>query len=254
MAVGEARHDDDAFDGKLALVLERRVAVVSFTFGCPSPGTVEALRGAGAEVWVTVTNPDEAVQARDCGADVLVAQGIEAGGHRGYFTDDDQREDFGLLALLRLVAARVSLPLVAAGGIADGPAVAAVLCAGARAAQVGTALMLAPEAATAETHRQALRGAGATALTRAFSGRQARGIVNRFMLEHGSEAPIAYPDVHHLTTPIRAAARTAGDPDAINLWAGQAHELARQASAAEIVTGLADDARRTIAELAKRQL
>jgi nitronate monooxygenase len=153
---------------------------------------------------------------------------------------------------LRLLAARVELPLLAAGGISDGAAVAAVLCAGASAAQVGSALMLAPEAGTSQPHRDALAAGGRTALTRAFSGRQARGVVNRFMREHGGRAPAAYPDVHHLTSPIRAAARKAGDAEAINLWAGQAHELARQAPAAEIVTGLADDARRTIAALANR--
>ena len=129
---------------------------------------------------------------------------------------------------------------------------AAVLCAGAVAAQVGSALMLTPEAGTSEPHRAALARSGPTRLTRAFSGRQARGIVNRFMREHDGEAPIAYPDVHHVTTPIRAAARAAGDPDGINLWAGQAHELATNAPAAEVVRRLGAEARDAVRELASR--
>ncbi len=250
VTVGEPRHDDDDFEAKLAVVVEHRVAIVSFTFGCPTPLLVQHLHDAGAEVWVTVTSPEEAVQSRDAGADALVVQGSEAGGHRGYFADSDDREEFGLLALLRLVRAQVRLPLIAAGGIVDGAGVAAVLCAGAAAAQLGSALMLAPEAGTSQPHREALRKPGPTALTRAFSGRQARGIVNRFMREHGAQAPIAYPDVHHLTAPIRAAARRSGDADAINLWAGQAHTLAREAPAGEIVAEIAAAARETLATLA----
>jgi nitronate monooxygenase len=250
VTVGEPRHDDDEFEAKVGVVIDRRVAVVSFTFGCPPPEVFERLHAAGAEVWVTVTSPDEARHARDTGADALVVQGYEAGGHRGSFTDGDDREDFGLLALLRLVRAEVDLPLIAAGGIVDGPTVAAVLCAGAGAAQLGSALMLAPEAGTSQAHRAALRSSGRTALTRAFSGRQARGIVNRFMREYGDDAPMAYPDVHHMTTPIRAAAREAGDADALNLWAGQTHVLALEAPAEEIVSRLATDARATIAAVA----
>jgi nitronate monooxygenase len=248
--VGDPRHDDDAFDAKLALAVEERVGVVSFTFGCPDRSVFERVHETGAAAWVTVTSPQEAAEAQTAGADVLVVQGYEAGGHRGSFTDEDANEDFGLLALLRLVRREVDVPLVATGGIADGATVAAVLCAGARAAQIGSALMLAPEAGTSAAHREALRNPGRTSLTRAFSGRQARGIVNRFMEEHTSAAPGAYPDVHHVTTPIRAAARRAGDPDAVNLWAGQAHALALEAPAAEIVTRLAADARSTIEAVA----
>lgn len=236
----------------LELVVEERVAVVSFTFGCPPRDAVERLRAAGCDVWVTVTHPDEALQAETAGADTLVVQGVEAGGHRGYFGDGPEREDLGLLVALRLVAKRVDMPLVAAGGIADGACVAAVLCAGAVAAQVGTAFMLTPEAGTSAAHRRALGRPGATGLTRAFSGRQARGIVNRFMTEHGAHAPIAYPDIHHLTTPIRAAARDADDAEAINLWAGQAHTLAEEAPAADVVRRLAADARQSAAALAGR--
>jgi nitronate monooxygenase len=252
MALGEPRHDDDQFDAKLELVLSERVGIVSFTFGCPTAEVVERVRSAGCEVWVTVTNPDEARAAAAVGADVLVVQGFEAGGHRGYFVDGPEAPDLGLIALLRLVASRVELPLVAAGGIADGASVAAVLCAGAVAAQIGSALMLTPEAGTSEPHRAAMRAGGSTGLTRAFSGRQARGIVNRFMREHGDRAPIAYPDVHHLTAPLRASARNAADPDGVNLWAGQAYQLAAEAPAAAIVTELAVQARRIVTSVAER--
>jgi nitronate monooxygenase len=252
VALGEPGHDDDAFAAKVKLAAGQHVAVVSFTFGCPAQDVVAHLHGAGCDVWVTVTSPREALQAEAAGADALVVQGFEAGGHRGYFADEPGAEDLGLLVALRLVAARVPLPLVAAGGIADGQSVAAVLCAGAVAAQVGTALMLAPEADTAEPHRAALTAPGSTRLTRAFSGRTARGIVNRFMREHDAGAPAAYPDVHHLTAPLRAAARRAGDPDAINLWAGQAHELARAEPAAQIVRRLGAQAREALALAARR--
>lgn len=251
VAVGAARHDDDRFDAKLELVIAERVKIVSFTFGCPPADVISRLHAAACDVWVTVTNPDEAAQTRDAGADALVVQGFEAGGHRGYFSDD-QPDELGLLAALRLVAHRVSLPLIAAGGIADGAAVAAVLCAGAVAAQVGTALLLTPEAATPEPHRRALALGRPTRITRAFSGRSARGIVNRFLDEHSAEAPAAYPDVHHMTSPVRAAARSSGDAEAINLWAGQTHALALQAPAGEIVRRLGAEARQASARVAAR--
>ncbi len=250
-ALGEARHDDDAFAEKVRLAAEQRVPVVSFTFGLPPAEAVSQLKQAGAEIWITVTSPSEALQARDAGADALVVQGFEAGGHRGYL-DDTGSEDFGLLALLRRVAAEVDLPLVASGGVGDGHALAAVLCAGAAAAQVGSALMLTPEAGTSEAHRRALAAGGPTALTRAFTGRSARGIVNRFMLEHGDDAPAAYPEVHHLTAPLRAAARSAGDAQAINLWAGQAHPLAQQKPAADVVREMAAEAAHAASRVARR--
>jgi nitronate monooxygenase len=250
--LGESRHDDDDYAAKLALVVAEHVEIVSFTFGCPQREVVERLREAGCDVWVTVTNQGEAVDAQAAGVDGLVVQGFEAGGHRGYFRDGLNAEDLGLLVALRLVAHLVDLPLVAAGGIADGAAVAAALCAGATAAQVGSALMLTPEAGTSSPHRAALGGPGVTRLTRAFSGRQARGIVNRFMEEHSAHAPVAYPDVHHLTTPIRAAARKAEDSQAINLWAGQSHSLAQEAPAAEVVRRLGAEARDVAHQLARR--
>src|SRR4051812_23337529 len=142
--LGDPRHDDDHWAGKLALVTEERVPVVSFTFGCPSADEIETLHGADCAVWVTVTTAPEAEAAATAGADALVVQGVEAGGHRGSW-DDAAPGDLGLLALLQVVrAAAPSVPLVATGGIATGAAVAAVLAAGATAAQIGTALMLSP--------------------------------------------------------------------------------------------------------------
>jgi nitronate monooxygenase len=249
--LGQPRHDDDGWEEKLALVQEERVPVVSFTFGGPPADVVDSLHRAGCAVWVTATTLDEALVARDSGADVLVVQGVEAGGHRGSF-DDSAPGEIGLLALLQAVGAEVDLPLVATGGIATGRGVAAVIAAGAAAAQLGTAFMLAPEAGTAAAHREALRGDSPTALTRAFTGRLARGIENRFMREHGADAPSAYPDVHHLTAPLRAAARERGDLDAMHLWAGQAYRLAREEPAGEIVRRLASEARVALREAAER--
>jgi nitronate monooxygenase len=253
-ALGDPRWDDDRYAEKLDLVCAEGVAVVSFTFGCPSQDDVRRLREAGAAVWVTVTTPEEARAAHATGVDGLIAQGVEAGGHRATF-DDARPGDLGLLALLALVRAAVgdATPLVATGGIATGRAVAAVLAAGAAAAQLGTAFMLCPEAATAPAHRAAIQdGHASTALTRAFTGRAARGIVNRFLREHSAAAPSAYPEVHHLTAPLRAAARQRGDAEGLHLWAGQAYPLAEAMPAAELVVSLADEARAVLADTAGR--
>jgi len=249
--LGDARSDDDAFAAKLALMHDVAPAVVSFTFGCPPAETVRALQRDGVAVWVTVTTPAEAREAAAAGVDALVVQGAEAGGHRGGF-DDVQPGAIGLLALLQLVRAETELPLVATGGIMTGAAIAAVFVAGAAAAQLGSAFMLTPEAGTSPPHREALAAEGETALTRAFSGRTARGIVNRFLREHDAEAPRAYPEVHHLTAPLRKAARERGDAEAINLWAGQAHRLAQAKPAGELVRALAADARAALRAAAER--
>jgi nitronate monooxygenase len=243
--LGEPVHDDDGWDEKLALLAEERVPVVSVTFGLPSAAAVEALHDAGVALWVTVTTGAEAAAAQEAGADALVVQGVEAGGHRGSF-DEAAPGQVGLLALLQLVRSTTDLPLVATGGIASGRGIAAVLAAGADAAQLGTAFMLTPEAGTSPSHREALRGAGPTALTRAFTGRSARGIENRFMREHEADAPPGYPEVHHLTAPVRAAARERGDADGFHLWAGQAHPLAVELPAGELVRRLADEAREAL--------
>jgi nitronate monooxygenase len=252
VALGEPRHDDDGWEEKLALAEAERLPLVSFTFGCPDAAVVERMHAAGAEVWVTVTSPQEARLARDAGADALVVQGVEAGGHRAVFDDDDAAAQLGVLAALQLVGAAVELPLIATGGLATGRAVAAVLAAGASAAALGTAFMRTPEAGTARVHRDALAADAPTALTRAFSGRTARGIVNRFLREHSEGAPRAYPDIHHVTAPLRAAARERGDADGLHLWAGQAHTLAAEEPAGELVRRLAAEAETALADARSR--
>jgi nitronate monooxygenase len=242
---GEPLWDDDGYPGKLDLLLADPVPVVSFTFGCPDPDAVSRLHAAGTEVLATVTTPGEAAQAAAAGVDGLVVQGMEAGAHRGVFADDPADpaggHQYGLLALLRLVATAVDLPLVATGGIADGAGVAAVLAAGAVAAQLGTAFLACPEAGTKPAHRVALADPDrpATAITRAFTGRPARGIRNAFLDDHTNAAPAAYPQVHHMTRPIRAH----GDLATTNLWAGQAYPLVRALPAAELVATLLEEAR-----------
>jgi nitronate monooxygenase len=249
---GEPRYSDDDFAAKIELLVSERVAVVSFTFGCPEWGVIRRLQESGSEVWVTITTPAEAEQAAGAGADALVVQGAEAGGHRGSFADGADVPVFGLLPLLQLISAAQRGTLVASGGIATGGAIAAALCAGATAVQLGTAFMLCPEAGTAQAHRTALRSDRGTALTRAFTGRTARGIRNAFMDEHDSHAPFAYPELHYVTAPLRRASREAGDDSAINLWAGEAHQLARDQPAGEVVRELMRDARRASASTAGR--
>jgi nitronate monooxygenase len=240
---GEPAWNDDEYPAKIDLLVAERVPVVSFTFGLPRAADVTRLHEVGSQVVVTVTTSEEARQAERAGADALCVQGFEAGGHRGVFTDDPGSptggEPYGLLAALRLVASAVSLPLVAAGGIVHGRDVAAVLAGGAVAAQCGTAFLRSPEAGTPPTQRTALADGGrSTTVTRAFSGRPARGLVNRFITEHSGQAPAAYPQLHGITRPIRGAAGRAGDPEAMSLWAGQTHELATEEPAADVVRRL----------------
>jgi nitronate monooxygenase len=243
--LGAPRSDDDGWTAKIELLAAEPPAVVSFTFGCPDRAVIEGLRLAGSEVWVTVTTPAEALHAVSQSADVLVVQGIEAGGHRASFRNDpsDDADAFGLLSLLQLVRAATGVPLVAAGGIGTGGGVAAVLAAGAAAAQIGTAFMRCPEAGTADVDRRALAGTEPTALTRAFTGRLARGIRNRFLDQHTAAAPAAYPEVHYVTAPLRAAGRAGQDPGLVNLWAGQTHQLGAEIPAGQLARNLATQAR-----------
>jgi nitronate monooxygenase len=241
--LGEPLFDDDDLVAKATVLDEAGVAVVSTAFGCPSPELAGRLHAAGSDVWVTVGSPAEVAAAVAAGADALVVQGTEAGGHRGGL---DEGSELSLIPLLRLIARETDLPLVAAGGIADGASVAAVLAAGAALAQVGSAFLRTPEAGTSPAHRAALARNAPTAITRAFTGRSARGIINDFMRGH-PDAPAAYPQIHHLTAPLRAAARAAGDGEAINLWAGEGYPLAEELPAAELVRKLGADARAALA-------
>ncbi|MBY8855352.1 nitronate monooxygenase [Nocardia sp. CA2R105] len=255
-SLGEPKFDADDWAAKLDLLTAEPVPAVSFTFGCPSAQEIERLHAAGSEIWVTVTSVAEARIAREVGADVLVAQGAEAGGHRGTFADraeDDPTDPLTILALVQLLTAAVDLPVVAAGGIATGAGVAAALAAGAAAAQLGTAFLDCPEAGTAQVHRDALALDIPTMLTRAFTGRRARGLRNRFMLDH-PEAPVAYPEIHYATGPLRAAARACGDADAVNLWAGQAHALTGREPAGELVRRLSEEAKAALEKALSRRI
>ncbi|MFG3354666.1 nitronate monooxygenase [Streptomyces sp. NPDC048001] len=242
---------DDGYEAKMAVLAENPVPVVSFTFGCPAPEALAALASAGMVTVVTVTSVEEARAAEEAGAAVLCVQGAEAGGHQGTHRDapGPRPPATPLAALLPPVRDSVRLPLIAAGGLMRGGDVAAVLAAGASAAQLGTAFLACPESGAHPLHKQALTDPrfARTELTRAFSGRPARGLVNRFLHEHGPHAPAAYPDVHHLTSGLRRAAAAAGDPEGMALWAGQGHRLARPLPAAELVRTLAAelDAART---------
>jgi nitronate monooxygenase len=252
LQLGEPRYSDDDWKAKLELLQGDPVPVVSFTFGCPDREVITSLRSGGSEVWVTVTGPNEARQATGRGAEVLVAQGAEAGGHRASFIDAPDAPVYSLLTLLGLVRAATDTPLVATGGIATGEALAAVLAAGARAGQIGTGFMLSPEAGTNAAHRAALATGRPTALTRSFTGRLARGIVNRFMDAHGELAPVAYPELHYITAPMRQRARQDGEGELLNLWAGEAHQLAQERPTAEIVKRLGADAREALRAASRR--
>ncbi|KOX12276.1 nitronate monooxygenase [Micromonospora profundi] len=248
VSLGEPVGGDDAYPEKLAALLADPVPVVSFAFGLPDRAAVAALRERGTEVWATVTRPDAATAAAELGVDAVVVQGTEAGGHRGGVPDDD---DYSLLPLLRLAAAVCDRPLVAAGGIADGPALAAALAAGAAAAQLGTVFLRCPEAGSSPLHRAAVASAAPTALTRAYTGKRARGVVNAFLRAHDAAAPAGYPQVLHLTRPLLAAARRDEDASVVNLWAGQAHPLARDVPAAQLVAEISASARAALATAAQ---
>ncbi|AIR98326.1 nitronate monooxygenase [Streptomyces glaucescens] len=234
---------DDGYDAKLAVLLDNPVPVVSFHFGVPGRDALDALRRAGTFTLVTATTADEARAVEQAGADAVIVQGVEAGGHQGTHRDipENDGSGIGLLSLVAQVREAVRLPLVAAGGIMRGSQIAAVLAAGASAAQLGTAFLATPESGAQAVHKQALTNPlfTRTELTRAFSGRPARGLVNRFMREHGRYAPAAYPEVHHLTSPLRKAAAKAGDGQGMALWAGQGHRMARELPAGQLVEVLA---------------
>ncbi|MEU8134346.1 nitronate monooxygenase [Streptodolium elevatio] len=236
---------DDDWDAKVAALLADPVAVVSFTFGCPDRGVLADFRARGTATAVTVTTPEEAERAAAAGPDLLIVQGVEAGAHQGRWDNDAEAgtEPYGLLALLGLVRAVTTLPYVAAGGIMTGEQVAAVLAAGAVAAQLGTAFLRCPESGAPAPYKAALADAryDRTRLTRAFSGRPARGLVNGFLARNDAYAPAAYPEVHYATATLRRASAAAGDPEAMALWAGQGWRLARDEPAAAVVKRLADE-------------
>ncbi|MDQ0755597.1 nitronate monooxygenase [Arthrobacter sp. B3I4] len=234
--------DDDEWQGKIDSLLADPVELVSFTFGLPGADVVRALQRAGSAVLATVTTVAEARQAAEQGVDALVVQHASAGGHSAAFAAAEVPGSGvpGTTAeLTAAVRAAVALPLVAAGGIMGAADLQSVLAAGAQAGQLGTALLRTDESGTRQLHKDALADPHftQTALTRAFTGRQARALVNEFVRDH-PDAPEAYPAVHHLTAPLRAAAAAAGDAERLNLWAGTGWQRARSGSVAEILAGL----------------
>lgn len=237
--VGVPRWDDDAWTGKVDVLRALRPDVVSFTFGCPDPDLLHELHQLGISTAVTVTDSAEASLATDRGAQILVVQGPDAGGHRGTF---DPGADPGTQPLPQLIASIKtisSLPIIAGGGISTREDVGGVLAAGAFAAQLGTALLLADEAGTHPAHRAALTDPEftETRITRAFTGRPARGLRNKFMDEHPTVGN-AYPQIHYITAPLRAAAAANNDLQALHLWAGTGYRTIRTGPAADIIAAL----------------
>jgi nitronate monooxygenase len=235
--LGEPRWEDDHWGAKVEALLDDPPAIVSFTFGCPEAELVAALQAVGCQVWVTVTQAREAELAAASGADALCVQGTEAGAHRGIFSDSAPPDDEpDLLQLVAEVHGLTELPLLAAGGVADHGGVLAALDAGAVGVQCGTIFLRCPESGTHAVQRAALGDPRfeQTAVTRAFSGRPARGLLNQFMLDH-PDAPAAYPEINNATRPLRAAAAAAGDAHRLHLWAGEGYRSATDRPLATIV-------------------
>ena len=227
------------------LLTEFKPAVVSFHFGLPSAELLARVKECGSKILSSATTVDEAQWLEAHGADAIIAQGLEAGGHRGIFLSDDLTTQVGTLALLPQIVQRVRIPVIAAGGIADSKGVAAAMTLGAAAVQVGTAYLLCVEATTSAVHRAALKSEAArhTALTNLFTGRPARGIVNRIMRELGpiSTATPAFPLAASAIAPLRARAESQGSGDFSPLWSGQNNRGCKEVSASDLTRELASD-------------
>ena len=234
--------DDDRWADKLDLLLADPVPVVSVTFGLPRPAEVAALRRAGSQVLVTVTTVDEARAAAAVGADALVVQGSGAGGHSG--THDPLRPitPTPTAELTRAALAATGLPVIAAGGVGGPQDVADLLVAGASAVAVGTLLLRTDESGASRTHKDALADPGFThtVVTRAFTGRPARALCNRFTDGHDTTAPAGYPAIHHLTRSLRQAAAAAMDAHTLHLWAGTGFRAATTGPARAVIDRLAE--------------
>ncbi|RDJ23507.1 nitronate monooxygenase [Bosea caraganae] len=235
------------FDDVYCNVVEAyRPEVVSFHFGLPKPELLERVRRTGAKIIASATTVAEARWLAERGVDAVIAMGYEAGGHRGDFLHHDMSTQVGTMALVPQIADAVSVPVIAAGGIADPRGVRAAFALGASAAQVGTAYLFTPEAKIPAFHREALLVArdDGTALTNLFTGRPARGIVNRVMRELGplSKLAPAFPTAGGALAPLRAVTEKQGKPDFSNMWSGQAAGLAREMSSAELTRYLAGEA------------
>jgi nitronate monooxygenase len=236
-----------------------RPEVVSFHFGLPAPHLVARIKAAGCKIISSATTVEEACWLEAHGADAVIAQGLEAGGHRGMFLDPDHNRALAsqvtTLALVPQVAAAVSVPVIAAGGIADGRGIAAALALGASGVQMGTAFLLCPEAATPPVHRGALRDAGRhkTVVTNVFTGHPARVLANRFVVEAGpmSDAVPDFPFPLGELAPLRAAAERNGSHDFTPLWSGQSAALTREMPARALMETLTSEAVARVGELGR---
>ena len=245
------------FDAAMCEIVEEcKPEVVSFHFGLPSAALLRRVKATGAVVLSSATTVAEARWLEDNGCDAVIAQGYEAGGHRGMFMTDEIATQAGTFALLPQVVDAVKLPVIAAGGIADGRGIAAAFALGAAGVQIGTAYLFTPESLISGLHRAALREArdDGTALTNVFSGRPARGLMNRVMREVGpmSDAAPAFPTAGGALAPLKAKAEEAGSSDFSSLWSGQAASLGREIGAGDLTRQLAAEAARRLRSLARR--
>jgi nitronate monooxygenase len=235
------------------IVEEAKPPVVSFHFGLPDGSLLDRVKHTGAKIYSSATTVAEARWLEGRGVDAVIAQGAEAGGHRGMFLTEDIDEQAGLFALLPQIVDAVRVPVIAAGGIAEGRGIAAAFALGASAVQIGTAYLSTPQSTISAIHREALRQAKdeSTRLTNLFTGRPARGIVNRFMREHGPMNELApqFPLAAGAVAPLRAFYEKRGSGDYSPLWAGQAAALAREEDAGALTTRLWSEARAVLAAL-----
>jgi nitronate monooxygenase len=251
-AVAPPFHPD--FEKQLEIVVQAKPDVFSFVFGLLDRAYIKECQERGILTMGTATTLEEGLALEESGVDAVVAQGVEAGGHRGIFSPDAEDPCIGTLALTRALVARLKVPVVAAGGIMDGKGIASVLALGAEAAQMGTAFLLCEEAGTSRPYREALAAAGGsdTRLTRAFSGRWARGIQNRFMREMAlaPQSILPFPAQNAFTRDIRAKSAQIGAPDFLSLWAGEGVGLIRSSiSAGQLIEALEAEAEEAIKAL-----
>ena len=238
--LGSPRHDDDSFAAKVDVLVEAAPSVVSFAFAWPPAEVVARLQAVGVQVWVTLNEPAEVEWAEALGVDGIVAQGWEAGGHRGGPVDTGA-EQLPVRDLVRAFASRTSLPVMAAGGLMTGADAAELLAGGAVAAAFGTAFLACPEAGTAPVHVHALTHREGTVVTRAFTGRSARALRTAWTDGYGRGAPAAYPHVHHVTAPLRAHGKATGEAELVHLWAGTGHRRLRSLPADQLCRALLDE-------------
>ena len=245
------------FDDEMCTIVEEVVPeIVSFHFGLPAKELVRRVKSAGCTVIASATSVAEASWLQDNGCDAVIAQGYEAGGHRGMFLAEDITTQAGTMALVPQVVDAVSVPVIASGGIADARGIAAAFALGAAGVQLGTAYLLTPEATISELHKDALRSAkdDQTMLTNIFSGRPARGLVNRIMREAGpmSDAAPIFPTAGGALAPLKAKAEENGRTDFSSLWSGQAAALASEMGSGELTRQLAEDGLKLLARLGGR--